>query len=265
MTTAPYELAKRRPEHQVDGWRDRYCAICGAGPAVHLFRHYVTVHGASYRELGLSLEQVASDDYRAGKVALFHDHKSEALANLKRDPDRDRRRRRRWADMVEDEASRGPGWMARLASRWRISSGTASHRVHRLVEDGYLAPPAVPAHRSPDPCGTYGAYLRHRQRGEAPCDACQEANLAARRRRYRQRRQEAGHSIRGEPLVPCGTPGARHRHQKAGEPPCEACREAHAADQRQRAARRREEDPGYREARNAAERRRRAERRQVSA
>ncbi len=51
---------------------------------------------------------------------------------------------------------------------------------------------------------------------------------AERSRRYRDRR-------RGGPPVelrPCGTYAAYRRHERHGEPPCEACKRAEAARQR---------------------------------
>ena len=47
--------------------------------------------------------------------------------------------------------------------------------------------------RQPSPCGTRGAFLRHKRAGEKPCEACYAANRAYDRERYARR---AGRPIR---------------------------------------------------------------------
>lgn len=96
------------------------------------------------------------------------------------------------------------------------------------------------------PCGTPGAYYRHYDKGEKPCDVCREAE----NERRRDRRAAAGAKVRGKygkgrkrvtkprPLQPCGTTAAYRRHRAAGEPPCDACREAQLAYDRGRRAKR---------------------------
>lgn len=50
--------------------------------------------------------------------------------------------------------------------------------------------------RKPKPgCGTYSAYVRHHQQGEAPCGACREAHREY-HREYRRRRSEAALDLR---------------------------------------------------------------------
>jgi hypothetical protein len=44
-------------------------------------------------------------------------------------------------------------------------------------------------HSEPQPCGTVGAYSRHRRNGERPCEACRAA-VRAYNREYEQRRRE---------------------------------------------------------------------------
>ncbi len=179
MTPTPEKLAKRGPEHQEDGYRDRYCVICGAGPAVHLIAHYRHTHGVGYRDLGLALADVMSDDHRAYRAALAEDHR---LPEHNPNFDPSGRRRRRWAAAVTEEFSRGPGWTTRLARRWRVSAKTARHRVETLREAGFL--PASTRGRAPAVCGTAGGANRHRRRGEPCCAACRAAEVARRRQRW---------------------------------------------------------------------------------
>jgi hypothetical protein len=66
----------------------------------------------------------------------------------------------------------------------RIGSETSTIRGWRDNgwKPGGPKPPRQP--RQLKPCGTRAAYLRHRSRGEQPCDACRAANTSA-DRRYR--------------------------------------------------------------------------------
>ena len=61
-------------------------------------------------------------------------------------------------------------------------------------------------------CGSWGGYLRHYKRKEAPCRGCLDA---------------IG-------LKPCGTTAAYQRHRKRGEPICDPCRLAMNVHQKAR-------------------------------
>lgn len=77
--------------------------------------------------------------------------------------------------------------------------------------------------------GTLGGYRTHYRRGEPICDACRDAQRAAR-----------GH--KAFRAAECGTRSGYGRHLRLGEEPCSACREAHrqAANE---ARRRRSQEP----------------------
>lgn len=71
--------------------------------------------------------------------------------------------------------------------------------------------------RKLQPCGTDGAYQRHKRHGEEPCDPCREA----------MRKKKAKLRVRNPRILkPCGTEAAYKRHKRNGEPIDEACREA---------------------------------------
>lgn len=75
--------------------------------------------------------------------------------------------------------------------------------------------------RELEPCGTYGAYQRHKRANEDACEPCQAARL-----RY-ERGYRAGSRNPPRKLKPCGTPAAYRRHLRHGEIACGPCLAAH--------------------------------------
>jgi hypothetical protein len=71
------------------------------------------------------------------------------------------------------------------------------------------------------PCGTYGAYQRHKLRKEEACEPCKRAHSAY-KKAWRDKRRKPP-----RPLRPCGTIAAYRRHQRHGTEICAACRKAH--------------------------------------
>lgn len=71
------------------------------------------------------------------------------------------------------------------------------------------------------PCGTPAAYVRHKSRGEEPCDLCVIAQRTESRERYRELLRTG--QRKGRELKPCGTHAAFVRHKKRGEPVDDAC------------------------------------------
>lgn len=88
--------------------------------------------------------------------------------------------------------------------------------------------------RALQPCGTNAAYVRHRSRGEEPCEACREARKAYKRDAYRRK-------VGPRKVQPCGTPAAWLRHKAYGEDPCGPCIEAYREKAREVERRRRRE------------------------
>lgn len=86
--------------------------------------------------------------------------------------------------------------------------------------------------------GKYGAsgVRKHRYHGETPCERCLKSF-----NHYRRDKRRGG---RGTPLKlqPCGTPAARARHVRNGEPIDFACRLAHANMNREYRKRKRERE-----------------------
>jgi hypothetical protein len=79
------------------------------------------------------------------------------------------------------------------------------------------------------PCGTPGAYERHRRWGEPVDEACRAAHNA------KNRAVKAATRARAAGPVVCGTRGGYQKHRRNGEKPCDACRHANtAADRRLR-------------------------------
>lgn len=85
------------------------------------------------------------------------------------------------------------------------------------------------------PCGTIGAYNRHRRAGEPVCDPCREAQrLDQKQRRARIKAERAN-----TPLKPavmrdrCGTRAGANYHRDHGEEKCEPCLEAQRAYNRE--------------------------------
>jgi hypothetical protein len=91
-------------------------------------------------------------------------------------------------------------------------------------EDGRLPRRPAPA------CGTPGALIAHRQRGEE-CVLCEEAHGARLLTEWRAR-LEAAHAAGG-------STAGYHLHRKLGEEPCALCRTATTADRAESKARRR--------------------------
>lgn len=81
------------------------------------------------------------------------------------------------------------------------------------------------------PCGTIGAYNRHRRKGEPICDPCREAQ----RINQKQRRDRIKAERANTPLTPavtrdkCGTRAGANYHRDHGEHKCEPCKEAERA------------------------------------
>lgn len=255
----------RRPEHYVDGWRDRYCVICGAGPATCLFAHYSKVHGRGFRELGLSLEQVASADYIANKRAQALDRDSSpsvetrALVPLSELRRYRSERRRRWATAAKEEMNAGAGYGSRLAKRWKCNLSTVYTRIASLQERGLLPPPR-PARENRQAArllahkATSRIARERKERRAAEALAEMEAGPGYTRRlaakweigdgavrtllSHLRREELLPPSTRGAPAHGTATGGARHR--RLGEPLCDACLDAFRADRRRRYAERRE-------------------------
>lgn len=81
--------------------------------------------------------------------------------------------------------------------------------------------------RDLQPCGTYGAWQRHKRHGEEPCEACVQANRdyvnAYRRKRYSAHATDRG--VQPE-VLEHGTRTSYARHYRRGEKPCAECRAA---------------------------------------
>lgn len=81
------------------------------------------------------------------------------------------------------------------------------------------------------PCGTIGAYNRHRRKGETICDPCREAQ----RINQKQRRDRIKAERANTPLTPavtrdkCGTRAGANYHRDHGEHKCDPCKEAERA------------------------------------
>jgi hypothetical protein len=89
---------------------------------------------------------------------------------------------------------------------------------------------------TPTPCPSEQAYRRHIAHGEQPCDGCRQAHLEYGRAHRPPPVSTSGIHIGEQPLGPgeCGTIRGYRWHRKAGEPTCQACRNAHAEDRRAR-------------------------------
>lgn len=71
------------------------------------------------------------------------------------------------------------------------------------------------------PCGTNAAYVRHRARGEQPCDECTTA-----RREYVASQRRTDPEARRKPRAKCGTYSGAVRHYRLKEKLCEPCAQA---------------------------------------
>lgn len=91
--------------------------------------------------------------------------------------------------------------------------------------------------QAPVPCPSEQAYRRHLYRGEPPCDGCRQAHLEHGRAHRPAPVSTSGVHVGEQPLGPgeCGTLRGYRWHRKAGEPTCQACKDAVAADRRARA------------------------------
>lgn len=79
-----------------------------------------------------------------------------------------------------------------------------------IVRGGLQGPPGLGFRRvRMDPCGSYGAYLRHRKLDESPCRPCKDAARDYQRARAAVRKAAAG----SEPVDthPDGCPDGRTR------------------------------------------------------
>jgi hypothetical protein len=84
--------------------------------------------------------------------------------------------------------------------------------------------------RVPAECGTTAAYIRHYRRGEKPCPACKEANVAAARDR------RAAGIKPARPIREHGTPAGARTHQRRHEPACGPCARAYRTYQNEQRA-----------------------------
>lgn len=299
MSPTPANVSQRRPEHHEDGYRDRYCVICGAGPAVALGPHYRRVHGVYWRDLGLHIADVESADYRANRSAVTSERgtmppppwrtRSGREVLLVADVQRAARdRRRRWAEVARAEIAAGPGYTSRLARRWRVTNDAARSRMTHLRERGDLAP-AASAARVAGPLGRSVAtrQIRERRAADAMVEIAAGPGWTQRlASRWGIKAQTASDlltklrtegllpplydrsrrgAIRRAPVLPCGTRAGYDRHRRAGEPECDLCREAQRVYRAERRdeinARQRQRNAKGRDEVNAREREWRAENR----
>lgn len=108
---------------------------------------------------------------------------------------------------------------------WQVRNLGGLRLVVELIVDDEAEP--APTGRVLRPCGTHAAYVRHKARGEAVCDACLDAE-----RTYQADRSRARRARKAPPreLQPCGTVAAHRRHVRRGEQPCDACAAAYRVD-----------------------------------
>lgn len=115
------------------------------------------------------------------------------------------------------------GLRAEDGSRYGIYGGLTPDERTELVGSHAAAPKPKPrtGGKPLAPCGTRGAYDRHKRLGEPVDEVCAEAYAAFRR----EQREKAA----------CGTRSGYQRHRKNGEQACDPCRVANtAADRRLR-------------------------------
>ena len=84
-------------------------------------------------------------------------------------------------------------------------------------------------------CGTERGYQHHywavrKYGGVVTCEKCRTAHRNFNRVEWKKLPK------RERILAPCGTPAAYNRHHKNGEKPCQACKNAHAREKRERKA-----------------------------
>lgn len=189
-------MGGERRRDYVEGWRDQYCPICGAGPFVVATTHVTMVHGKQKLSL-------ASEDFRLGKRAHAEDRD---VASLWRAPPD---RYQRWAATYHDERAKGGliGLKVRLARRWRVSHKAAGRRIVRLRQLGLvserqmLAPPR-PRYTHCSKGHPFDEANTHvDSNGWRNCRRCS----AERRLRNRNRRRKRGQWATNHPwCVECG-------------------------------------------------------------
>ena len=79
-------------------------------------------------------------------------------------------------------------------------------------------------------CGTYSGYVSHLWHGEAPCQACRDANNAYNKALYEKHPRKHAPTKRDS----CGTTFGSGRHYWHNEPLCDECREANLRYQEER-------------------------------
>lgn len=99
-------------------------------------------------------------------------------------------------------------------------------------------PAARPLDGTLQPCGTEGAYLRHRRHDETPCAPCRRAHAAATTASKRRMAAIRAALPRTAPQDTgrCGTRRGYDAHWRANQRPCGPCRDAAAAQERRRHA-----------------------------
>lgn len=85
--------------------------------------------------------------------------------------------------------------------------------------------------RELQPCGTLGAWKRHKEAGEYPCAECADAHRRY-HREYNRRRREGQSTSTPKPPPSHGTIAGYRRHLADRERPCQDCRAANSEYQR---------------------------------
>ena len=91
--------------------------------------------------------------------------------------------------------------------------------------------------RKLSPCGTRGAYDRHKRRGEPIDPECQAGHEERLKERSAAKRAALDAQGPRRELRPCGTAAAYERHIRRGEAPCEPCKEGMRESRRESSAR----------------------------
>lgn len=138
-----------------------------------------------------------------------------------------------------DRAGRSPDARGRMRANLRPCGTMAAYQRHKRAGEEPCGPckeakrmSSLRARSTPPrdllPCGTVAAYHRHKRAGEDVCNACREAQrVHSREKRAREilkgtegaRRPHAGRKP-----INHGTTAGRSQHVRRGETPCDPCR-----------------------------------------
>lgn len=124
---------EKRGHRHDEGYRDRYCPVCGAGPFVRASYHMTRIH-PEHPQTG----DLVSREHRAARREVAKDNP--AWREGRHGPAKTiHARRRRWARQIVEERSKGiQGYRIRLARRWRLTKGGADDRIATVAALGLV-------------------------------------------------------------------------------------------------------------------------------